>query len=151
MRLPPMAALQRAAKIGLVCALVSGCAGFNRSCSSFNAQNFGADWIVAQYDMNGHPYNCWKLTNVSVANEEGSDGIHWAEGTLGHLVHISGWYDRVQVQGGDFAGAAQLVGVDVNQCGNGHYPAYVPIPPVAAPGTPNVFGPSPLGAPVPKA
>lgn len=105
------------------CLLLAGCAGLNRGCSVFGAENFGADWVVVQYDMQGHPYNCWKLENVSITNESGSDGIYWAEGTLGHLVHISGWYNRVQVHGGDYAGAAQLIGVDIRQCRNGHYPA----------------------------
>jgi len=80
----------------------------------------GANWIIVQYNMNGQPLAAWKLTDVSVSNEQNSDGIYWKEGS-GHLVHISGWYNRVQVAGNDYAGAAKLLGVDVDLIRNGKY------------------------------
>lgn len=123
MRLPTWARVRHTAKIALICVAVTGCANLNRGCAASNAENFGANWVITQFDMNGHVFNCWKLTNVSVTNEESSDGIYWAEGTLGHLVHVSGWYNRVQVSGNDYASAARLIGVDINACDNGHYPA----------------------------
>lgn len=85
-----------------------GCAGAGRSCSSCSAQNFGADWIVVQMDMNGNPYRCWELPETSVSNEAQSDGIYWKEGA-GNLVHLSGHYNRVQVERGDWdRGFAEL-------------------------------------------
>lgn len=97
-----------------------GCVGFEKSCSSCTAQSFGGDWIIAQFDMNGEPFNCWKMSSVSVSNEGQSDGIWWKTPD-GHLVHISGWYNRVQVQGGDFSAAAKSLGIDVGKCTNGKY------------------------------
>lgn len=99
---------------------LTGCAGMQRSCSSFWATQAGADWIVVQYGFNGDPINCWKLTNVSISNEQGSDGIYWKEGS-GHLVHISGWYNRVQVNGGRFEEASRLLGVELPKITNGRY------------------------------
>lgn len=100
-----------------------GCAGYQRSCASGMATTFGGDWVVAQYRADGVPMNCWQLKNTSITNEQGSDGIYWLDGTNGHLVHISGWYNRVQVNGGDFENAAKLVGVSLSACKNGHYVA----------------------------
>jgi hypothetical protein len=100
--------------------LLSGCAGFGRGCSSQWASATGANWIVVQYAADGRPFAAWKLTGVSVANETSSDGIYWKEGS-GHLVHISGWYNRVQVSGGDFTGAAKLLGIDAELISNGKY------------------------------
>jgi hypothetical protein len=100
--------------------LLCGCAGYQRSCASNIAQTFGGDWIVVQYKATGEPINCWKLENTSISNEEHSDGIYWL-GPNGHLVHISGWYNRVQVGGGNFDTASKLVGVDMNFCKNGKY------------------------------
>lgn len=99
---------------------LTGCAGASRSCSSTWAESVGADWIVVQYAYNGDPINCWKLQNVSITNEEHSDGIYWKEGS-GHLVHISGWYNRVQVDGGRYDEAAKLLGVEVPKITNGKY------------------------------
>ncbi|MBI2043987.1 hypothetical protein HYT24_01335 [Candidatus Pacearchaeota archaeon] len=99
--------------------LLGGCAGLERSCSTFNAEEFGADWIIAQYDTNGKPYNCWKLDDVSVKDEQGG-GIHWLDQD-GHLVHIGGWYNRVQVERKAFDQAARLVGVELSKCVNGKY------------------------------
>ncbi len=110
---------KRTACMFLSALLLVGCAGFNRGCSSFNAQAFGSDWLIVQYSTSGEPINCWQPRNVSVSNEDRSDGIYWAEG--GHLVHISGWYNRVQVSAGRYADAAKLVGVDLNKCVGGKY------------------------------
>jgi hypothetical protein len=76
--------------------------------------------LIVQFDMHGKPFNCWKLQNVPVENEPSSDGIYW-QAQNGHLVHISGWYNRVQVRGSNFDGAARAVGVDLAQCGDGRY------------------------------
>lgn len=101
--------------------LLAGCAGTQRDCQSCNASNFGADWVVVQYAANGRPINCWQLRNTGISNEIQSDGIFWSDGETGHLVHISGWYDRVQVAGGRFGQAAASVGVKLNQCTGGAY------------------------------
>lgn len=89
-------------------------------CSRSIATEFGADWVIAQYDMNGKPFNCWKLTDVSVNDEAHSDGVWW-QSFDGHLVHISGWYNRVQVSNGDYAKAATSVGVNIKYCVGGEY------------------------------
>lgn len=102
-------------------AFLVGCAGFDRNCSSSCAENLGADWVVVQYRFDGEPINCWKLNNVSIANEPASDGIYWKDSSTGHLVHISGWYNRVQVDHNDFRSAAELMGVDMNRCTGGRY------------------------------
>lgn len=103
--------------IGLL--ILAGCAGVDRGCSSWTAQSFGADWVVVQYAATGDPINCWKLVNTSVSNEHSSDGIYWKEAS--HVVHISGWYNRVQVSGGRFDEAAKLIGVNLSSCNNGKY------------------------------
>lgn len=101
--------------------LLTGCAGWDRSCSSSCATSFGADWLIVQYRFDGEPINCWQLNNTSVTNEPSSDGIYWKDSSTGHLVHISGWYNRVQVENGNFETAAAVVGVDVNRCPGGKY------------------------------
>ncbi len=101
--------------------LFTGCTGIQRGCSSWWATNAGADWIIVQYAANGDPINCWKLNNTSVTNEGNSDGIYWEETNSGHLVHISGWYNRVQVKNGEFEEAAKLLGIDVHLIKNGKY------------------------------
>lgn len=95
--------------------LLVGCAGFARECSSCNAENFGSDWLIAQYNYNGDQIHCWKLVKRSVANEERSDGIYWTS-NAGHLVHIGGWYTRVQVLNGNFASAAIENNIDLQAC-----------------------------------
>jgi hypothetical protein len=95
--------------------LLVGCAGMSRSCASGCAENFGADWLIAQYNASGQQLHCWKLTNRSVSNEEHSDGIYWTSNE-GHLVHIGGWYTRVQVVGGNFEAAAAANNIDVKGC-----------------------------------
>lgn len=114
-------------RIALLCMLLASCAGFQRGCSSCTAQNFGSDWIIVQFGTDGKPFNCWRLEGVSVANEEHSDGIYW-QSSDGHLVHISGFYNRVQVSGTflsdreeRFQAAARKVGVDLSKCKDGAY------------------------------
>ncbi len=101
---------------------ITGCAGIQRDVSSYFAKNTGADWIVVQYAYDGRPINCWKLDNVAIDNEEQSDGIFWKESHGGHLVHISGWYNRVQVSGGRYGEAADLLGIELDKIGDGKYP-----------------------------
>ena len=95
------------------------CAGTQRSCARSCATNFGADYIVAQFRMDGTVMNCWKLTNVSVSNEENSDGIYWTES--GHLVHIAGIYNYVQVDGGKWQEAAKKMNINLAGCDDGAY------------------------------
>lgn len=84
------------------------------------AESFGGNWIIVQFGAGGLPFNCWKLEDVSVTNETHSDGIYW-KAPDGHLVHISGWYNRVQVERGDWTGAAKALGVELNRCTGGAY------------------------------
>ena len=100
---------------------IAGCAGTQRSCASSCASQLGADWLVVQYKYDGEPMNCWKLNNTSVDNEPASDGIYWQESVSGNLVHISGWYNRVQVENGRWKEAADSVGVDLERCVGGKY------------------------------
>jgi hypothetical protein len=100
--------------------LLFSCVGIEKSCSSGCASSFGGDWIVVQFNTAGEPFNCWKMNGVSITNEEGSDGIWW-KNSSSHLVHISGWYNRVQVKGGDWEAAAKAVGVELGKCGEGVY------------------------------
>lgn len=100
---------------------LASCAGTARGCADCNAQSFGGNWMVAQYAMDGTPIMCWKLMNTSVSNEERSDGIYWLDDRSGNLVHISGWYNRVQVDRGDWTHAASSLGVDEKLCPGGKY------------------------------
>jgi hypothetical protein len=113
--------MKRRLLVGLAAALTLGCAGIQKSCSQFGASSFGANWIVVQYGFDGKPFHCWKLMNVAVDDSTGGN-VDW-QTRDGHLVHLTGWENRVQVRGNDFAGAARLVGVDADQCDNGTYPA----------------------------
>lgn len=98
---------------------LAGCASIDKSCSSCNSESFGGDWLIVQYTPQGQT-NCWKESNVSVSNEGQSDGIYWQSRT-GHLIHIAGAYTRIQVQKGDFAGAAKGMGIDLARCKGGKY------------------------------
>lgn len=102
---------------------IAGCAGTQRSCSSSCASELGADWLVVQYKYDGEPMNCWQLHNTSVANEHTSDGIYWLDAKSRNLVHISGWYNRVQVENDAWKEAANAVGVDLEKCVGGKYKA----------------------------
>lgn len=100
--------------------LLVGCAGFARDCQGCGASSFGADWIIVQYKFDGEPVNCWKLKDASVTNEHASDGIWWV-GNEGHLVHVSGWYNRVQVNNSNYESAAKELGIDLKRCTSGKY------------------------------
>lgn len=97
-----------------------GCAGFQRDCKSSCASAYGSDWIVVQYRFDGAPINCWKLKDTAITNEGETDGIFWASPD-GHLVHISGWYNRAQVNGGNWEGAARQLDVNLDACTEGAY------------------------------
>ncbi len=95
--------------------LFAGCDGCERGCSAEMAQNYGADWIIVQYDYTDAPFRCWRLEDVSVANENGSDGIYWlADG--GNLVHLSGMYTRIQVEGDNWAHGFREIGLTPEGC-----------------------------------
>jgi hypothetical protein len=111
-------------RLWVLLVFLCGCASWQRDCQSCNASSFGSDWIVLQYGFDGKPINCWQLTNTAIDNETGTDGIYW-QSPSGHLVHISGWYNRVQVTNRDFVGAAKQLGIDSTSCGQG---AYLPVP-----------------------
>lgn len=101
--------------------LVMGCASMERGCASGCASTVGSDWLVVRYTMSGEPVACWQLHDAVVTSETGSDGVWWQDRESGHLVHIGGWYDHVQVKGGDFARAASNLGVDIRGCVGGRY------------------------------
>jgi hypothetical protein len=113
--------MKRLLMLGLLLFTV-GCAGFNKDCAQTKAGMFGSDWIVAQYRADGSAFHCWQVRNASVSSSEGGN-INWQDPQNGHLVHITGWENRVQVVNGDFDTAARLLGVDAAKCGNGVYPA----------------------------
>ncbi len=104
----------------LLVVLTAGCAGMQKDCAKTSADSFGADWIVVQYAQDGRPFHCWKLRQTVVSSSEGGN-VDWQDRTNGHLVHLTGWENRVQVVNGDFDGAAQIVGVTAADCGNGVY------------------------------
>ena len=99
---------------------ITGCAGTQRDCSSNCASEYGGDWIIVQYRFDGSPINCWELKDTAVSNESGTDGIYWQDPN-GHLVHISGWYNRVQVKNNRWDQAAKTLGVDDALCKDGVY------------------------------
>ena len=102
--------------------LTAGCEGVVRDCSSWWASDIvGSDWIVVQFDMRGDPINCWRLEGSGISSESNSDGIYWLT-ERGHLVHVSGWYNYVQVQGDGWRSAADALGVDLPKCEGGRYP-----------------------------
>lgn len=113
-------------RVGIVvlAVLTAACAGFQKDCSKMGASNFGSDWLVVQFDQTGHAFNCWKLTGAVVESSEGGN-VDWKDTTDGHLVHITGWENRVQVERGNWESAAKIVGIDAAQCGNGRYPQVV--------------------------
>lgn len=95
--------------------LVASCAGTVRSCSSCSAESFGGDWVVVQYTLSGQVLHCWRLPNTSIVNESDSDGIYW-ENPEGSLVHISNFYNRVQVSDGNWDSAYRELSVTESQC-----------------------------------
>ena len=103
----------------LLLLLLSGCGkGWERDVAISNADMDGADWIVAQDSNDGKVYRCWKLHDVSVAPEEHTDGIHWLDSN-NHIVHVSGWYNRISVVGGKWEEAAKQIDVDLTKCHEG--------------------------------
>ena len=100
-----------------LCALaLFACEGTVKSVSSGCAEQVGADWVVVELrEADGTPYRCWKLEDVSISNEKGSDGIYWRTRD-GHLVHVSGSYDRVQVRGGKWGEAFSLMNMTEESC-----------------------------------
>ena len=110
----------------LFCLGLTACAAFDRGCSSFNAQSFGADWVIVQMDVSGRPFRCWELHNRSVSNETQSDGIYWIADGKGNLVHISGFYNRVQVVNSDWDNAYREVGLTKETCAAIHNRAFDP-------------------------
>ena len=98
-----------------------GCAGTGKACSQMGASAFGSDWIIVQYRQDGTAFHCWKVRDAAVDSGQGGN-IDWKDRQTGHLMHITGWENRIQVAGGDFETAGRLVGVDSNLCGNGIYP-----------------------------
>lgn len=100
--------------------LLAGCASMQRDCSSCAATEFGSDWIVLQYGYDGEPINCWRLKNAAISNENQTDGIYWKD-PAGNLVHISGWYNRVQVINDNYQAAAKSIGIDLSKCTDGKY------------------------------
>lgn len=104
----------------LAAVLLIGCAGTQRECASCNAEEFGADWVVVQVDAFGHPYRCWELHDTSIDNERESDGIYW-RAPEGHLVHIAGQYNRVQVHAGNWDQALADLGLTRTQCEQIHH------------------------------
>lgn len=112
--------------LAMLILLTAGCEGVMRDCSSWWASDVtGADWIVVQLDMNGETFNCWRLEGSGVSSETNSDGIYWLTSD-GHLVHVSGWYNYVQVQSEAWRSAAEAVGIDLRKCGGGRYPRREP-------------------------
>lgn len=107
-------------RVSVIALFLTGCAGFQRDCSSRCATSLGGDWIIVQYSAGGAPINCWKLQSTAVSNEQGTDGIFWQD-PQGHLVHISGWYNRVQINGNRWDEAAKAIGIDSNLCNGGAY------------------------------
>jgi hypothetical protein len=109
--------------IWAVALLLTGCASLERGCSDFGADNFGANWVVVQYDYHMQPANCWLVKEQSITNEHGSDGIYWVSNS-GNLIHLSGWYNRVQVVG-SWETAANELGIDLSRCVSGQYRAKI--------------------------
>lgn len=107
--------------VGIICAvcivgyLIIGWRGVSRGCSGCFATAVGADWVVVQLDLEGTPFRCWELHGVSIANEAQSDGIYWEEEN-GNLVHISGLYNRVQVENEAWGAAFASLGLTQETC-----------------------------------
>lgn len=71
--------------------------GCDRSLSSWKASAYGSDWLVVQYAQDGSIISSWELTNKSIGNEAGSDGIYFLDDD-DNVVHLSGHYIYVEVQ-----------------------------------------------------
>jgi hypothetical protein len=97
--------------------LLTSCAAWDRECAQCGTEVHGANWLVVQLKMDGEIKNCWQLKDLAVANERSSDGIWWVD--RNEQVHISGWYNYVQVH--DWNTAAVTLGVNLAQCTGGRY------------------------------
>lgn len=97
------------------------CQQCNRTTTSWK----GADFMVVQFDQDGKPFNCWKLQDVAIVDDDHSGGIWWTDDRSGDLVHISGWYNYIQIGGGmtgeTSVDAAKALGIDLFRCGHGRY------------------------------
>ncbi|MFC1640879.1 hypothetical protein ACFL2D_02385 [Patescibacteria group bacterium] len=81
------------------------------------ATGFGSDWVVVELTEAGAiPYRCWELRGVSITNEQNSDGIYWLDKKSNNLIHASGSYDYVQVQGGDWDDAFANINMTQETC-----------------------------------
>lgn len=101
------------------------CAGVEKDCAASCAQSVGADWVVVQYTMDGTPLRCWALDGVSISNEQQSDGIYWLSED-GNLVHLSGQYNMVQVEGNRWREAYAELGLTEEVCEAIHNRRYAP-------------------------
>lgn len=97
-------------------ALLVGCSGAARDCSSYSATEFGADWVVVQVDLTGHAFRCWELKDTAITNEPHSDGVFWEDSHSHNLVHISGTYNRVQVTENRWNDAFSSLGLTRQSC-----------------------------------
>lgn len=94
-----------------------GCASFERDCTSCTATTLGSDWLVVQISaLDGKPIRCWQLSNASLDSEERSDGINWKDTVNGNMVHISGFYNYVQVRTGQWDTAFRQLGLTEGLC-----------------------------------
>lgn len=105
----------RKLSIAFLVLVLCSCAGMQRECTSCCASELGSDWVIVQMDGFGRVMRCWELHDVSVANESSSDGIYW-QSEDGHLVHISGFYNRVQVDHGGWDEAYAELGLTKEVC-----------------------------------
>lgn len=94
--------------------LSTGCAGTMRKCDMACSSEMGANWLVVQRDNAGKTVRCWKLYDVSIGDSAEVDGIYW-QAVDGSIVHITGWFDRVQVES-SWDKAAALLDVDLTTC-----------------------------------
>lgn len=89
--------------------------GARRGCTAVVADATGANWLIVTYNLYGDPFRCWELHEVAVTNESQSDGIYWKEAN-GNLVHLSGFYNRIQVTNGNWEAAFASLGITQEQC-----------------------------------
>jgi len=106
------------ASMMLIGLFMMSCVGVKRGCSSCLAEATGANWVVVELtEATGTPYRCWQLVNVSISNEDRSDGIYWQDRDSGNLIHISSSYDYVQVKNDKWDLALAEVNMTVESCG----------------------------------
>lgn len=86
-----------AALVALILIML-GPAGLARGMQKWSASAYGSDWLVVQYTQSGSIISVWELRDKSVASESNSDGINFVD-SHGNMVHLSGHYVYVQVDG----------------------------------------------------